>query len=206
MRVTTTIISLIILNNQAFTQKYMFGHSGTMSQSYMYIDTVIKTQINIANNIRFFKWDKSTKDTLGINKYIPRKYFQSDTGAYFILINLSNKPVDISHTNGRLVTEEIAQYEKPYYRPISFFVQPPCGIGSFDLLLQPGNLLIIQDKAPNTQSANAITTSVYLRLKIKGGILNSGRYKKNILPTDFFLAEEYETDFQGIQRRLPFNE
>ena len=207
MRYSIILLLLFFWEFSAYSQRHMFGKTGTMSRSSMHIDTVIHATSQREKRVYLFKIEPGYNDSLNLRKFIPGKFFAGDMNAYFILANFSGKPLTIRCINDQLLTEENCEFTNQIYKPIDFLIHPKCMTGVTDIMtLQPFDVLIFRDGNRSIEKNNGTIKKTYLRLKTSTGIVRSCFYNKRVNQTDFFLPLELKPDFEASYRQVVFKE
>ncbi|MFN8306954.1 MAG: hypothetical protein U0T79_09285 [Ferruginibacter sp.] len=211
MKVAILIVFLITFANPVFSQKYLFKQTGTMEQSSLYIDTVVKSTLRITGKIIFTNLDSSYSDTFNIRRFFAKRYETAllDSIEHFIVVNLTNKPINFRKVNTQLVAEEFSSHPDLGFRPISFFLYPRCGTGIdfSELILAPKEILLIRGSNTRNKSTTSSPLNSFVRLSTSThGNLISRQYRKAIDKTSFYINADYKFDFTNSSWLLAFKD
>jgi len=207
MKTLLTIALFLLVSSLLSAQKYQFSSIGTMKQSRIEIDTIIKTNFGLNNEIAFEKITDGI-DRFNLRQRLPKIWLSlsaKNTGEYFILANLTNKNITIKRINRHLVAEEHSMNNHSAFTPINFFYYPMCTSGEIDedLLIRPSEILIIKNRAIRSFSILPTATNSYMQLLTSSnGILTSNRYFIACRASDYYLNNKWKNQIQT--NRLPF--
>ena len=182
-----------------------------MEISTLHIDTLIETKLKISNKIIFKYLDSSYSDTTNIRQYFAKRFDKilQDTSEYFLVVNLTSKPINFRKLNDQLVAEEFSRYENFGFKPISFFYFPKCGTGINydDLILKPSEILIIKNLTKRKTSKIKSQPNCFMKLLTRtNGILVSTLYQKPIGNDRFYINSEFQRDFMLSKNQLAFQD
>lgn len=212
MRQILLIILIVLFSNLVLGQNYVFDSGGKMQQSQLYIDTVFKTKIQLQNKLFFERLDSTSVGALKIGSYLLGKlrYVLLDSLDYFILENLTNKPIKIKKIKNQLVAEEVSRYENFGLKPISYFIYPNvhAKLNVEELTLIPFEVLIIKNISKNKKGNLSLKNIQDCRMQLltSKGILLSTKYIKATGNADHYIDSKFEGQFNSNRNLLAFPE